>query len=149
MPTPFENAQLNLKLYELRREPTLREARAWFLQDFNPETFAELVSIAGGEHNARFRMVLGFWDMAASLVTTGAIERHPFLAASGEVIATFGKIFPFLSELRAAAEEPTFCEHLEQVHTADPATVDAMSRRREKIIAVAHRRTSTLTDNKF
>jgi hypothetical protein len=30
MPTPFENAQLNLKLFDLRREPALREARDWF-----------------------------------------------------------------------------------------------------------------------
>ena len=147
MPTPFGSAQLNLKLYELRREPTLREARAWFLHGFNPETLAELVSVAGGEHNARFRMVLGYWDMAASLVTTGAIERHAFLAAHGEVIATFAKIFPFLPELRAAAEEPAFCEHLEQVLTADPATVDAMRRRREKIIAAAHRNTPAPVSN--
>ena len=75
MPTPFESALLNLRLFELRREPVLREAREWFLRDFNPETFEELVALLGGERNASFRMVLGYWDMAASLVTTGAIDR--------------------------------------------------------------------------
>src|SRR5438093_13517857 len=62
MPTPFESAVLNLRLYDLRREPVLREARAWFLRDFNPESFAELLAIAGGERNASFRMVLGYWE---------------------------------------------------------------------------------------
>src|SRR6201986_389429 len=48
MSTPFESAQLNLQLFDLRREPVLREARSWFLLDFNPETFAELVATISG-----------------------------------------------------------------------------------------------------
>ena len=70
MPTPFESATLNLRLFELRREPVLREARSWYFAEFNPETFAEFAAIVSGERNASFRMVLGYWDMAASLVTT-------------------------------------------------------------------------------
>jgi hypothetical protein len=88
MPTPFESAQLNLQLFELRREPVLREARAWFLREFNPESFADVVVLARGERNASFRMVLGYWDMAASLVTTGAIDANAFHAAHGEIFAT-------------------------------------------------------------
>jgi hypothetical protein len=72
MPTPFESATLNLKLFDLRREPVLRDARQWFLAEFNPESFTELATIAGGARNAMFRMVLGYWDMAASLTTIGA-----------------------------------------------------------------------------
>jgi hypothetical protein len=85
MPTPFESASLNLRLFDLRREPVLREARDWFLREFNPENISELVEIVGGERNASFRMVLGYWDMAASLVTTGAIDADAFRAAHGEV----------------------------------------------------------------
>jgi hypothetical protein len=55
MPTPFESAELNLELFDLRREPTLRKARAWFTREFNPESFAELIALARGEHNASFR----------------------------------------------------------------------------------------------
>ena len=84
-------AHLNLQLFELRREPVLREARDWFLREFNPESFDELVALVSGERNASFRMVVGYWDMAASLVTTGAIDAA-FLAAHGEVFVTFGKI---------------------------------------------------------
>src|SRR5213076_916572 len=79
MPTPFESAQLNLQLFDLRREPVLREARAWFIMEFNPETFPELVEIVTSDRNAAFRMVVGYWDMAASLVTGGAIDAAAFL----------------------------------------------------------------------
>ena len=60
-------------------------------------------------------MVLGYWDMAASMVTTGAIDGDAFRAAHGEVFLTFSKIHPFLAQLRAAAGEPDFCKHLEAV----------------------------------
>src|SRR5689334_17298194 len=115
MPTPFENATLNLQLFDLRREAVLREARAWFLADFNPETFDEMIAILSGDRNASFRMVLGYWDMAASLVTTGAIDADAFRAAHTEVFGTFSKIEPFLNELRTASGEPGFCAHLEAV----------------------------------
>ena len=64
MPTPFESAQLNLKLFELRRDPVLREAREWFIREFNPESFAEVIAAVTGERNPSFRMVVGYWDMA-------------------------------------------------------------------------------------
>ena len=108
MPTPFESATLNLRLFELRREPVLREARGWYFAEFNPETFAEFAAIVGGERNASFRMVLGYWDMAASLVTTGAIDAEAFRAAHGEIVSTFAKVQPFLAELRSASGEPEF-----------------------------------------
>ena len=142
MPTAFESALLNLKLYELRREPALREARAWFLRDFNPESLAELGTIVSGERNASFRMVLGYWDMAASLVTAGAIDAAAFLAAHGEVFATFGKIQPFLAEIRQASGEADFCAHLEKVVMADPNANAVMLRRREAIRAAAKARST-------
>ena len=58
MATPYESAELNLKLFEMRREPVLREARAWFLLDFNPESLDELFVALRGERNASFRMVV-------------------------------------------------------------------------------------------
>ena len=144
MPTPFESALLNLKLYDLRREPVLREARAWFLRDFNPESLAELGEIVSGERNASFRMVLGYWDMAASLVTTGAIDAAAFLAAHGEIFATFAKVQPFLDEIRRASGEPDFCTHLEKVVMADPNASAIMRRRRE---AISRREITCRTEN--
>lgn len=143
MPTAFESARLNLKLYELRREPVLRAARSWFLLEFNPENFAELAAIVRGEHNADFRMVLGYWDMAASLVTTGAIDAEAFRAAHTEIFGTFSKIQPFLAEMRATSGEPEFCKHMEAVVMAVPGAESILTRRREGLRAMAKARTGT------
>src|SRR5690606_24534552 len=121
-----ESARLNLELFELRREPVLREARQWFTADFNPEGFAELAAIVTGERNASFRMVLGYWDMAASLVTSGAIDAEAFLAAHGEIFLTFAKIRPFLAELRAATGERDYCSHVEAVVMSHPQAEEIM-----------------------
>ena len=140
MSSPFESALLNLKLFELRREPVLREARLWFIREFNPESFAEAVAIVSGDRNASFRMVTGYWDMAASLVTSGAIDAASFLAAHGEIFTTFSKIQPFLEEARAATGEAEFCAHLEAVVLGAPDAEAILARRREAWRAAAKRR---------
>jgi hypothetical protein len=140
MPTPFESAQLNLQLFELRREPVLREARAWFLAEFNPEQLADLVAMASGPRNAAFRMVLGYWDMAASLVTGGAIDGDAFRAAHGEIFLAFAKIHPFLAEVRSMTGEAEFCRHVEAVVMAAPDAEAIMARRRAAAIAAARAR---------
>jgi len=140
MPTPFESAQLNLQLFDLRREPVLREARAWFLLEFNPETLADLGAVLASERNASFRMVLGYWDMAASLVTAGAIDADAFRAAHGEIFGTFCKVQPFLAELRATSGERDFCGHLEAVVMGAPDADAILTRRRNALRAAGARR---------
>lgn len=144
MPTPYENATLHLKLFELRREPALREARAWFLAEFNPESLADLAALASGPRNDAFRMVLGYWDMAASLVTAGAIDGESFRVAHGEVFLTFAKIYPFLAELRAATGDPEFCRHVEAVVLGARDGEAIMKRRRAAAIAAAKARAANL-----
>jgi len=141
-PTPFESAQLNLQLFDLRREPVLRDARSWFLLDFHPETLADFVAAITGERNASIRMVLGYWDMAASLVTMGAIDADAFRAAHGEMFATFAKVEPFLAEMRAAFKEPAFCRHFEEVVTGEPDAAAIMARRREGLRTLAAARSA-------
>lgn len=135
MPTPFESAQLNLQLFDLRREPALREARAWFIGEFNPETVAEFSAIISGERNTSFRMVMGYWDMAASLVTSGAIDAPSFLAAHSEVMATFAKVQPFIADLRARMGEPEMFQHLETVVMSAPDAQATLDRRRKRLSA--------------
>ena len=88
-------------------------------------------------------MVLGYWDMAASLVTSGAIDGDAFRAAHGEIFATFSKIQPYLAELRAASAEPDFCKHMETVILAAPDADAILERRREAIRAAAKARGQT------
>ena len=137
MTTPYESARLNLQLFELRREPVLREARAWFLADFNPETTQEFLAALAGDRNPSFRMVLGYWDMAASLVTSGAIDAAAFLAAHGEIFGTFSKVQPFLAELRAMSGEAAFCQHLEAVVMSATDAEAVLTRRRGALRAAA------------
>ena len=82
-------------------------------------------------------MVLGYWDMAASLVTTGAIDADAFRAAHGEIFATFSKIYLYLAELRTASGEPEFCKHLEAVVLSTPNAEAILRRRREAMNAAA------------
>ena len=142
MPTPFESAQLNLQLFDLRREPVLREARSWFLLDFHPETLADFVAAITGERNASIRMVLGYWDMAASLVTMGAVDADAFRAAHGEMFATFAKVEPFLAEMRSRFHEPAFCRHFEAVVMGEPDVAATLTRRRDGLRTLAATRSA-------
>jgi hypothetical protein len=92
-------------------------------------------------------MVLGYWDMAASLVTTGAIDAEAFRAAHGEIVSTFAKIQPFLAELRSKSSEPEFCKHVEAIVLAMPDAEATMARRRAAIRAAARSRQGDLAEH--
>ena len=83
--------------------------------------------------------------MAASLVTTGAIDAEAFRAAHGEIVSTFAKVQPFLQELRATSSEPEFCRHIEAVVLGMPDAVATMARRRAAIKAASKARQSQVT----
>ena len=140
MPTPFESGLLNLQLFDLRREQVLREARRWFITEFNPETFAEMVTFVSGDRSTSFGMVLSYWEMAASLVTTGAIDGDAFRAAHGEIVSTFAKVYPFLTEMRAMSGEPTYLKHMEAVVMAMPDAEARLTRYVEAFRAAARAR---------
>lgn len=111
-----EDANLILRLYELRREETMRRARDWFTTDFNPESTQDLLAMmVSREHNAAYRMVTTYWDMAAAFVNHGAIDEQLFNDIHFEHIAVYAKIQPFLAEFRAATNAPYYLTHLEQL----------------------------------
>ena len=141
-PATYDDANLLLRLYELRREEKLRQAREWFMKNFHARTIKEFQKVCpmGSQENAYARMVWSYWDMAASLVTTGAIDADAFRAAHGEIFATFSKVQPYLGQLRSAAGEPDFCKHTEAVVMAAPDAEEILKRRREAIRAAAKAR---------
>ena len=124
-----KSAELILKLYELRREAVMREARNWFFT-FNPESMEDIQRTAFGEHSAYFRMVTSYWDMACSFVNHGAIDAAMFTDATGEQVFVFSKIQPFLEQIRAAGN-PTYMQHLEKAVMAMPAAEERLARTRE------------------
>src|SRR5207302_10332060 len=97
-----EEAGLILKLYELRREETMRKARDWYFRDFNPQSMDDFNAAIFGEHSGHLRMVVTYWDMAAALVSSGAISMELFTDTNGEHLGVFAKIEPLLAEIRSA-----------------------------------------------
>jgi hypothetical protein len=117
MTDPTQAATVLLKLYELRTEPALRQARAWFAFEFHPTSARDVLStwLGPGHESAPYRMVTTYWDMAASLVVQGAIPAEMFNDANTEHIALFAKIRPFLAEVRSATGYPDYLANIERV----------------------------------
>jgi hypothetical protein len=111
-------ADLILKLYELRREPVMREARNWFFS-FNPRNPQDFEDVLTSEKSGYYRMVVSYWDMAASLVNNGAIDAKMFNDANGEHVFVYAKVEPFLAELRAQTTS-NYLVHLETLIKSMP-----------------------------
>lgn len=92
------DAEIILKLYDLRREEVLRKARHWMVFEFNPKTQEEFLAVLQGygtQENAYFRQVISYWEMAASLVVHGAVKSDLYLDSNGEGIFIFAKLYAF------------------------------------------------------
>jgi hypothetical protein len=113
----YDDANLLLRLYEIRRDSKLREARAWFVANFKPKTMADIQELcpAGSENNARMRMVVSYWDMAASFITAGVLNPELFFVNNREMLVVWVRVSKLIPEMRAAYKEPTFWENLEAV----------------------------------
>ena len=136
MPTPFESGQLILKLYELRREPVMRQARSWFVREFHPDSIDDVKRAMAGEHNPHFRMVLGYWDMAAALVLHGALDRQMFLDTAGEMYATFSKVQPLLAEIRQLGG-PGVAKNIEALLMSEPGIEERLATVRQRLRGMA------------
>lgn len=98
------DAGIILKLYELRTESVMREARAWMTGEFWPNTAEEFFAVAenpADPHNAWFRQVITYWEMAAALVLHGAVSAELFVDCNGEGFFLLAKFAHILEEIRA------------------------------------------------
>jgi hypothetical protein len=113
----YEDVKLILKLYELRREEKLREARQWFASAFRPQTLDDIKAVLMPDHpgNTAFRMVISYWDMAASFAVRGPLDAELLLESSGELIGVWALVEPFIAEIRAMFQLPEFLRNLEEV----------------------------------
>ena len=125
------DADLILKLYDLRREKTMREARTWFFM-FNPQSPKDFLDVMTSDKSGYFRMVVSYWDMACSFVNNGAIDEQMFNDANGEHIFVYAKMEPFLEALRAESGNPEYLAHLEKL-------VKSMPNAEAKIVGVRER----------
>jgi hypothetical protein len=113
----YDDANLLLRLYDLRREEKLREARAWFVANFKPKSMVDIDQLCppGSENNARMRQVASYWDMAASFVTAGVLNPDLFFASNREMLVVAVRFRPVLASIRAAFKDPSFLRNLETV----------------------------------
>jgi hypothetical protein len=103
------DAELILKLYEIRREETLRKARRFLVFEFQPKTVEELRVVSRdltSEHNASWRQALSSWEMAASFVLRGALDADLFLDSSLEGILLYAKFHHFHAETEKQSGNP-------------------------------------------
>ncbi len=127
-----EEANLILKLYDLRREPVMREARNWFFT-FNPTSTQDFVEVMMGDKGAYYRMDVSYWEMAAALVNNGAIDQQMFNDANGEQIFVYSKVQPFLADLRKAFNLPEYLGQLEKLIASTPNVEERIANLRERM----------------
>src|SRR6266481_8607588 len=111
-----EQAQLHLQVYDLRREARLRQARDWFQQNYNAETFDDAMRIAapGTENGAFVGMVIGYWEQACALLNYGLLHEDLFFETSGEFFGVWEAVKPVVPTFRERFVNKQILAHLEQ-----------------------------------
>jgi len=134
----YEDAQLILKLYELRREEKLRAARDWFTSKFFPQSPDDITATTGTE-NAYYRMVTTYWEMAASFVARGVLDAELFFDSGGEMILVWAKLAEFVPALRKNLGSENLLKNVEHVITSSPRAAERVGVMRQRIAQVRER----------
>jgi len=113
----YDDANLLLRLYELRREDKLRQARHWFLFEFTPGPWNELREgfFTGEAQDNYLRMVVSYWDMACALVKQGVLNKELFYTTNGEHLAVWNKTTPWVNGVREELKNPLMLRSLEEI----------------------------------
>jgi hypothetical protein len=116
----YDDANLILRLFELRREEKLRQARDWFVMNFRATSLEEAMKVIpmGSQENAYFRMVVSYWEMAASFVTAGVLNQDLFFESNGELVGVWERVRFILPGFRAMTKNPEAWKNLEKVGNA-------------------------------
>jgi hypothetical protein len=111
-----EQAQLQLQVYDLRREARLRQARDWFQQNYKAETFDEAMRIApmGSEQGTFVGMVFGYWEQACALLNHGLLHEDLFFETSGEFFGVWEALKPVVPEFREKFVDANLLGNLEK-----------------------------------
>src|SRR5262249_35900182 len=112
----YDEVNLMLKLYEVRREPRLRQARSWFVEHFHPETPEDMMQKypQGSEENTFIRMVISYWEMVASIVNRGLINDEFFFESNGEIWVVWDRMRSIVPAWRAAFKNPYLFGNIEE-----------------------------------
>jgi hypothetical protein len=113
----LKQAELILKLYEIRRETALRTARDYVGGEFQPKSVDDFVSLVkdGGKPSSHILQVYGYWDMVAAFVVHGALDEELIFDTCQEMYFQFEKIQPYLADFRQKMNLPEFLKSTEAV----------------------------------
>ena len=135
----YDDVNLILRLYEMRREDRLREARKWFTGSFKVKTFEEFQTLcpAGSEANASYRMVTTYWEMVASFLTSGVLNNELFYQSGRELLFVWERVRDIVPAAREVFKHPRELRNLEEAATAyigwwnhtSPGAYEAFSKR--------------------
>ncbi|HEX6731320.1 MAG TPA: hypothetical protein VF074_14950 [Pyrinomonadaceae bacterium] len=111
-----EQAQLQLQVYDLRREARLRQARDWFQQNYRAQTFDEAMRVApmGTEKGNFVGMVIGYWEQACALLNYGLLHEDLFFETNGEFFGVWELLKPVVPEFRERFKEENLLGNLEK-----------------------------------
>ena len=113
----YDDANLILRLYDMRREDRMRKARAWFTANFKVKSWDDLQKLApgGSDENASYRMVVTYWDMVGSFITSGVLNRELFFESGRELLLVWERMRDILPQIREQYKDPHFWPHLETI----------------------------------
>ena len=113
----YDDVNLILRLYDLRREEKLRKAREWFAWSFKARTMDELNVLCppGSDENAYYRMVISYWEMVASFITSEVLDQELFFQSGRELLFVWERFDGLLPDLRKMAKDPALFRNLEKV----------------------------------
>ena len=116
----YDDVNLLLRLYELRREEKMRAARVWFVSNFKCKTMEEFGKLCppGSDNNAHYRQFASYWEMAASFVNAGVLDADLFFANARELLLCWVRLKPLIPEIRAAYGDKSYMAHLEKAGEA-------------------------------
>lgn len=112
----FEQAQLHLQVYEMRREAKLRQARDWFFKNYHVNSFEEAMKVAppGSENGTFVMMVFGYWEQACALLNYGLLHEDLFFETSGEFFGIWESVKPYIQQVREQFVNRQFLSNLEK-----------------------------------
>jgi hypothetical protein len=113
----YQDIDLILRLYELRREATMRQARSYVGGKFAPKSAEEMVAIvrAGTPESGYMLQVYGYWDMVAAFVLDGPLSEQLVYDTCQEMYFQYAKIQPYLAEFRRLMNLPEWMRGIERL----------------------------------
>jgi hypothetical protein len=124
-----EQGQLQLQIYDLRREAKMRQARDWFFRNYFADTFQESMRIAapGTENGALVMMVFSYWEQACAYLNHGLLHEDLFFETSGEFYGVWDRVKAIIPEGREMFKNKLFLSNVEQAAQRYEKWIEARS----------------------